>query len=151
MSSQSCPTRITSQEYLSLERVAVEKSEYFEGEVFAMVGASRRHNLISLNVARRLDEQLDGRGCEVYVSDMRVTVAITGLYTYADVAFRQYLLVAQDRCHVERYTRQSDSEWTFWETDDIGETVELSVIGCRLRLADVYAKIELAEKDGPEG
>ena len=78
-------TRYTAEQYLSIERAAQFRSEFFHGEMFAMVGASRKHNLIAGNVSRRLNEQFDGRKCEVYQSDMRVKVNATGLYTYPDV------------------------------------------------------------------
>jgi Uma2 family endonuclease len=76
---------LTPEAYLALERAAPYKSEYFAGEMFAMSGASRRHNLISLNVGAELRTQLRHRPCEVYTSDMRVKVSPTGLYTYPDV------------------------------------------------------------------
>lgn len=72
-------------EYLALERKAERKSEYLSGEIFAMSGASERHNLIAGNVFAALHAQLRGRPCRVYVSDMRVKVSPTGLYTYPDV------------------------------------------------------------------
>jgi Uma2 family endonuclease len=75
----------TPQEYLALERQAQDKSEYFNGEVFAMSGASRKHNLICVNLAATLHLQLQQRPCEVYAGDMRVKVSRTGLYTYPDV------------------------------------------------------------------
>ncbi len=75
----------TPQEYLALERKANFKSEYLDGEIFAMSGASRKHNVICLNVGASLNIQLTERPCEVYVSDMRVKVNQTGLYTYPDV------------------------------------------------------------------
>ena len=50
-----------------------------------MSGASRQHNLISLNIGAELRAQLRPRPCEVYTSDMRVKVSLTGLYTYPDV------------------------------------------------------------------
>ena len=50
-----------------------------------MAGASRTHNLITLNLASELQVRLQGRACETYASDMRVKVAPTGLYTYPDV------------------------------------------------------------------
>jgi Uma2 family endonuclease len=78
-------TRLTVEEYLALERQASCKSEYFNGEVFAMSGASRRHNLISLNIGAELRAHLQQRPCEVYTSDMRVKISRTGLYTYPDV------------------------------------------------------------------
>lgn len=75
----------TPEQYLAIERVARSRSEFFRGEMFAMVSASRKHNLIAGNVSRRIGEQFDGRRCEVYQSDMRVKVNATGLYTYPDV------------------------------------------------------------------
>jgi Uma2 family endonuclease len=75
----------TPEEYLALERQAEYKSEYFDGEIFAMTGASRRHNLVSANVLASLHGQLRKRPCEIYPSDMRVKVSPTGLYTYPDV------------------------------------------------------------------
>src|SRR2546428_1618931 len=76
---------ITPEEYLALERKAEHKSEYLHGEVFAMTGASRKHNLIATNILISLGQQLKGRPCEAYSSDMRVKVAATGLYTYPDI------------------------------------------------------------------
>src|SRR6266576_505545 len=76
---------ISPEEYLRLERKAEYKSEYLHGEIFAMTGASRKHNLISVNISRELSGQLRGKSCEVYASDMRVKVAASGLYTYPDV------------------------------------------------------------------
>ena len=78
-------TRLTSEEYLAQERQTLYKSEYLNGEIFAMSGASREHNLISLNVGGELRAKLRQRPCEAYVSDMRVKVSPTGLYTYPDV------------------------------------------------------------------
>lgn len=78
-------TLITAEEYLAAERESEIKHEYFAGEAFAMVGASRRHNLIAANVIRLLGNQLLDRPCNVYPSDMRVKVSATGKYTYPDV------------------------------------------------------------------
>jgi Uma2 family endonuclease len=84
MSQQIIPY-ITPDEYLRLERQAEHKSEYVNGEIFAMTGASRKHNLVAGNIFRELSQQLKGRQCEAYVGDMRVKVTATGLYTYPDV------------------------------------------------------------------
>jgi Uma2 family endonuclease len=75
----------TPQEYLAFERASETKHEYYHGEIFAMTGASRAHNLITVNLATAFHLKLRGRGCEVYASDMRVKVSPTGLYTYPDV------------------------------------------------------------------
>jgi Uma2 family endonuclease len=77
--------RLTPEQYLVIERDAPCKSEYFDGAMFAMAGATREHNLICTNVTRELSQQLRGQPCETYAGDMRVKVAATGLYTYPDV------------------------------------------------------------------
>lgn len=77
---------ITPEEYLALERKADYKSEYLHGEIFAMTGASRKHNLIATNIVLSLGNQLRVKPCELYVNDMRVKVTAAGLYTYPDVA-----------------------------------------------------------------
>ncbi|HVK04482.1 MAG TPA: Uma2 family endonuclease [Armatimonadaceae bacterium] len=73
------------EEYLERERAAEYKSEYYNGQAFAMSGASREHNLISNNVAGELRARLKGRPCETYGSDMRVQIRETGAYVYPDV------------------------------------------------------------------
>ncbi|MGB9182213.1 MAG: Uma2 family endonuclease [Pyrinomonadaceae bacterium] len=85
MSSQPI-TYLTPEEYLAIERKAEYKNEYLDGAVVAMTGASRKHNLITLNIAREISRQLRGRPCEAYANDMRVRVPSTRLYTYPDVA-----------------------------------------------------------------
>ena len=84
MSSQ-LKTYLTPEEYLAIERKAEDRSEYFNGEMFAMSGASRRHNLIVTNIVREISQQIKGKPCEVYSNDMRVKIPATGLYTYPDV------------------------------------------------------------------
>ena len=76
---------LTPEEYLVRERKALTKSEYRDGQIHAMPGASREHNLIAVNVTGEFYIQLRTRSCEVYPSDMRVKVSAAGLYTYPDV------------------------------------------------------------------
>jgi Uma2 family endonuclease len=83
--SQTILTYVTPEEYLRLERQAEYKSEYLNGEIFAMSGASREHNLITGNIGAEFHRQLKGKPCEAYMSDMRVKVRSIGLYTYPDV------------------------------------------------------------------
>jgi Uma2 family endonuclease len=75
----------TPEEYLKRERVSKVKHEYIDGQIVAMTGASRKHNLIVTNLVGELRPQLKGRSCELYANDMRVRVPSTGLYTYPDV------------------------------------------------------------------
>lgn len=85
MSSAAVKSRYTPEEYLALERKATIKSEYLDGQIYAMSGASRPHNLIAGNLHGEIRAQLKNRPCEVYTGDMRVCVSPTGMYTYPDV------------------------------------------------------------------
>jgi Uma2 family endonuclease len=64
--------RYTPEEYLALERQAPFKSEYDKGEIFAMSGVSREHNLITGAVYRAISSRLEGRPRETFVADMRI-------------------------------------------------------------------------------
>jgi Uma2 family endonuclease len=77
--------RITREEYLALERKSEVRSEYFDGEMFAMSGALREHNRVVVNIASELSNQFLDRPCEIYATDMRTKVSPTGLYTYPDI------------------------------------------------------------------
>ena len=78
--------RITEVEYLRLERRAETRSEYFDGEMFAMAGGTRAHSSIATNLAGELRQLLKSTDCVVYNTDLRVKVEATGLLTYPDVS-----------------------------------------------------------------
>jgi Uma2 family endonuclease len=78
-------SRFTLEEYLSREHVAEYKSEFYQGEIFAMTGGSPTHNLISVNIASRLRTELRGSGCRPFNSDQRIRIQANGLSTYPDV------------------------------------------------------------------
>ncbi len=75
----------TPAEYLAMEEVAEQKSEYFQGEIFALAGGSLNHNLIVGNLHAELKTALKGKPCRVLMSDMRLHVRRNGLYTYPNV------------------------------------------------------------------
>jgi Uma2 family endonuclease len=77
--------RLTPQDYLAWERQQETRHDYVNGEIYAMTGASRKHNVICANLLASLHGQLRERPCEVYANDMRVKVDATGLYTYPDL------------------------------------------------------------------
>jgi Uma2 family endonuclease len=181
---------LTPEEYLAAERKAERKSEYLNGEVFAMAGVSRWHSTISINLTSSLDVQLRTGPCQVNHSDMRVRVNPTGnyLYAYPDLSvvcgeprfednqfdtllnpkilieilspstepfdrrtkatlYRQlqsleeYLFIAQDRLHVEHYTRQPSGDWLRFDRDDLNDEVHLLSVGATLRLTDIYHRV----------
>ncbi len=77
--------RYTVEEYLALENLSDTKHEFYDGEIFAMAGASLSHNIISLNVASELRAGLRGRDCVALPGDVRVLFP-TGLYAYPDAS-----------------------------------------------------------------
>src|SRR5476649_1115186 len=78
-------SKLTPAEYLAIERKAEFKSEFLNGEMFAMAGASRHHCAVKDNLIGELHARLKGGPCRSYSSDMRVKVSATGLYTYPDI------------------------------------------------------------------
>ena len=187
-------SRLTEAEYLAIERLAEHKSEFYRGEMFAMTGANRPHNLITLNLASELRAALRHRECEVYPSDMRVKVSSCGLYTYPDVSvacqqpqfedgefdtllnpvliaevlsksteaydrgakfemYRQltslqtFLLISQDRIHVELFQRHSSENWLLTEFSDASNVISLDSINVQLAIADLYLKVDLSDED----
>ena len=85
MATVAAQTYITPQEYLALERKAHCKSEYLDGHIIAMSGASFKHSLIISNISGELHLQFKGRGCSVHTNDMRVRPNPRDSYFYPDV------------------------------------------------------------------
>jgi len=77
--------RLTASQYLSIERRAQYKSEFFDGEMFAMAGASFKHNEIKDALIAALRAIFKAGRCRTLSSDQRVLVDRTGLYTYPDI------------------------------------------------------------------
>lgn len=177
--------KLSEEAYLAMERAADARHAYLDGDVFAMTGASRTHNLITLSIASELRGRLKPRGCEVYASDMRVHVPETGLYTYPDVSvvcgeprfldgeldtllnpriivevlspstedhdrglkflhyrsiesLRDYVLVAQNRIHVEHLRRRRDGRWLLSEHARPADTIAFDDLETSLEIATIY-------------
>ncbi|HWK05210.1 MAG TPA: Uma2 family endonuclease [Puia sp.] len=79
-------SRFTIEEYLEMERASIEKHEYYQGEIFAMAGASNEHNDIFINLIRDIASWLKGKPCKPYGSDMRVHIPENSLFTYPDIS-----------------------------------------------------------------
>ncbi len=78
-------TTMSAREYLRWERQTEGRSEYHVGQIFAMAGASRRHNRIVTNVSSALSVQLQSRPCNNYSNDMRVRIGDAERYVYPDI------------------------------------------------------------------
>lgn len=183
------------EEYFKLDETSDNKHEYYQGAVFAMTGASKNHNLITLDVGSSLLTQLTGKPCQPYPSDFRLKIEAFELYTYPDLSvicgdtqladgrrdtfvnptvlievlsestetydrgkkaefyrtiptLQEYLFIAQDRPHVERYRRQ-ERGWLFTEYWSLDEEVSLDFIGCTLSLAAIYRRVHFDESGTP--
>jgi Uma2 family endonuclease len=76
---------MSAREYLCWERQTEGRSEYHVGQIFAMAGASRRHNRIVTNLSSALSVQLQSRPCNNYSNDMRVRIGNAERYVYPDI------------------------------------------------------------------
>jgi Uma2 family endonuclease len=82
------PRYLSVEDYLQFEELSATKHEYIGGELFAMTGATKRHNVISLNVASALLIHLRGGPCRTYVENVKVrlTVSRDEIFYYPDVS-----------------------------------------------------------------
>ena len=81
-------TTISEEEYLDGELISELKHEYIDGFVYAMAGASAKHNSICMNIANSLFNELKKRGspCRVFSSDMKVKISdLINSFFYPDV------------------------------------------------------------------
>ncbi len=76
---------MTEAEYLTIERAALEKSEYYKGEIVSMAGATKNHNRVKENLAIQVGFYLVNKACQSFSSDMRVHLPDTSLYAYPDI------------------------------------------------------------------
>jgi len=180
---------ISPEEYLAMEEQADHKSEYFNGEIFAMVGASINHNRITGNINAFFNTALARSTCESFASDMRLQVKANGLYTYPDVmvvcgkpefatgrndtitnpilivevlspstknydrgqkfmlyraieTLLDYVLVDQDRPHVEYFHRLDDGRWILTEFDTMDASLQLEALQLEIPLSRIYQKVD---------
>nr|WP_199309767.1 MULTISPECIES: Uma2 family endonuclease [Synechocystis] len=76
---------LTAAEYLQREEQATEKSEFIQGEIIPMAGASANHNYLTGKLHALLLFALEDHGYSVFMSDMRLWIAESESYFYPDV------------------------------------------------------------------
>ncbi len=182
-------TFYTPEEYLALEEKADYKSEYFNGEIFAMAGGSYNHNVIAGNINAALNQYAESKPCVAFISDMRVLVKANGLYTYPDAilvcgqvefaegrndtltnpliivevlskstrdydrgfkfesyrlieTLQDYLLIDQERVHVEYFHKLEDGRWVLIETNLPEAELTLQAINFTLPISHIYHKVD---------
>ena len=179
----------TVEEYFEVEARTEYKNEYYQGEIFAMAGATIAHNDIVANLIGELRNRLRGSPCRVMPSDTRIKCR-TNLYTYADAlivcgereilkfknletllnprvvfevlsestesydrgkkfehyqtipSFEEYVLVAQDRAHVDHFVRQSDGSWRLTMMDGLDSTFRLATVDCALPFQAIFEGVK---------
>lgn len=77
--------KYTPEEYLALERVSDTKHEYLDGEIYAMAGASPKHNQICFNTIVTVGIQIRGTSCIGYTSDQKIRTDLMDLFSYPDL------------------------------------------------------------------
>lgn len=176
---------LTEEEYLRLERQAETKSEFHDGQMFAMAGGSLNHSFLAAEIGALLRQNAPP-GCRAFNSDLRIHIAAAKTYTYADggvvcgepqlssnqrdsilnpvvivevlspstenydrgkkfelyrtiQSFREYLLIHQDRRHVEHYSKQDDGSWVLREYSGAESSVAIARWGASISLGELYA------------
>lgn len=76
---------LSTEDYLAGEAEAEIKHEYVDGQIFAMAGASERHNWIAMNIAFHLRTIARGTPCGVFMSDMKLRITAVNAFYYPDV------------------------------------------------------------------
>jgi Uma2 family endonuclease len=84
MSQARAHSPIKEADYLRQEEAATGKHELVDGEVYAMAGASERHNRIALNIAFHLRSASRGKICRAFMADMKLRLAGGATYYYPD-------------------------------------------------------------------
>jgi hypothetical protein len=115
---------LTPADYLAFERQSEIKHEYFRGEIFALAGASQNHVTILMNTSYLLVGQLKGR-------QYRTLDTLTN-----------YLLISQEKPHIEHFARQADGGWLLTESGGMDAVMPIESIQCQLPLAEVYDRVE---------
>ena len=84
--SQAAQSLLTADEYLAAERAAETKSEYHDGQIFAMAGGTAPHAELAMNFGAELRARSKGGPCRIYSSDMRIAIPGERSFVYPDVS-----------------------------------------------------------------
>jgi Uma2 family endonuclease len=186
----------TLEEYLESERQAFERSEFIDGEIYAMAGESGQHGDISMNLAMLIQLSLRGSECRARTKDTKVKSGALknkfgkGMISYPDIVvicgepeyhdkhrdivlnptviievlsdateefdrgvkflryrnfndtLSDYILVSPEEPLIEHYIRQPNGDWLLKEYQGLETEFTIDSIGCGLKLADIYERIE---------
>jgi Uma2 family endonuclease len=92
-------TAMSAAEFLAWEEKQLQKHEFIQGKVLAMVGVSRQHATVAGNVFAWLLQQLRGTRCRVYMADMKLRLESAEAFFYPDV----FVTCAESDHQAEQY------------------------------------------------
>jgi Uma2 family endonuclease len=163
-------TKVTEEQYLAIDRAAEFRSEFIDGEIVAMSGASLVHNRLQGNVYAEVRAALRDSNCEAFNSDLRIRVSderqdillnpavifevlspSTEKYDrgvkfqhYRTIdSLKDYVLVDQEQVRIEHYSRETDSTWTLHDHEKLDDELKITSIGVSLPLSRIYDRVEL--------
>ena len=106
MSQSASRLTFTFDDYLPWENQQAQRHEFMRGEVFAMTGATDRHNEISMNFAILLRQHLRGTPCRAYMAEVKLRVEAADCSFYPDLQ-----VTCAGRDHADRYVKRSPVRW----------------------------------------
>jgi Uma2 family endonuclease len=57
----------------------------------------------------------------------------------------EYILVDQQKPHIEHFVRQKDNQWLLCETNDLNAVIQLPSIQCEQPISEVYRKVAFGD------
>ena len=178
---------LSEMDYLDQEICAKNKHEFVGGTIYAMAGATERHNTIALNLAAACHSARGNSGCRPFMGDMRLRLEGGHLYYYPDVmvvcnpqdtepmfkslpcllaevsspstegidqrekmtaylkisTLHEYLIIAQDRVHVQLYQRH---DMQHWHTAQLGAGDVFTSVCLKMALTvdSLYATLDIS-------
>lgn len=184
----------TPEEYFAIEERAEYRSEYIDGEIFAMAGGTANHNRIVRDVVIALNSELEDKGCEAFMNDLRVQLQKNRRYAYTDVVIvcgepefvknrqdtitnpiiiievlsdstkdydrgskfaayreiqtlREYILIEQDRVHIESFVKEEDGTWRLRDYNDITGNIPFVSLDIAIPIQTIYRRVEFSPEE----
>jgi len=64
-------------------------------------------------------------------------------YRMGNETLTDYILVSQDYCFVEHFSKQADGNWIYQSLSELAEVLRIVSIDCQLNLREIYDRVEL--------
>jgi Uma2 family endonuclease len=127
--------------FTSLMRVKVSPSQYVYPDVSALCGepqfiTAKTATLLNPTVlVEVISHDNDDYDLRIKTMDFRKIFSL-----------QEYLLISQDRVHIEHYVRQNNNQWLLTDISQLDTTIELMSIQCTLAVTDVYEKVKFDDE-----